>query len=128
MLKSVGGLCGWHAALPRRAAPPAWLRAHASTVRSTEVIQSQRDEIERLRIAGALRERRLAQTEALADLHRFSKDRPRFLEAVEALLEAKSKGKLIFREHIVEGIENFPEAFEMLFSGAKHGKLLIKVR
>lgn len=52
----------------------------------------------------------------------------RIPEAVEALLEAKSKGTLIFREHVVEGIENFPEAFEMLFSGAKQGKLLIKVR
>jgi NADPH-dependent curcumin reductase CurA len=52
----------------------------------------------------------------------------RIPEAVVALLEAKSQGKLIFREHIVEGIENFPEAFEMLFSGAKQGKLLIKVR
>jgi len=45
-----------------------------------------------------------------------------------ALLTAHKKGDLIFREHIVEGIEQFPQAFEMLFSGGNQGKLLIKVR
>jgi len=52
----------------------------------------------------------------------------RIPEAFMALLTAQKKGELIFREHVVEGIEKFPEAFEMLFSGGNHGKLLIKVR
>ncbi len=49
-------------------------------------------------------------------------------EAFIALLTAQKKGELIFREHIVDGIEKFPESFEMLFSGGNQGKLLIKVR
>ena len=52
----------------------------------------------------------------------------RIPEAVVALSTAQKKGELMFREHIVEGIENFPDAFEMLFSGGNQGKLLIKVR
>lgn len=36
-------------------------------------------------------------------------------------------GKLKYRETIVEGIENAPQAFLMLFSGKNLGKLLIKV-
>lgn len=52
----------------------------------------------------------------------------RIPEAFTALVTAQKKGELIFREHIVEGIEKFPESFEMLFSGGNQGKLLIKVR
>ena len=36
-------------------------------------------------------------------------------------------GKVKNREHIVEGIENFPSAFLRLFSGEKLGKLILKV-
>lgn len=52
----------------------------------------------------------------------------RIPEALTALATAQKKGELIFREHIVEGIEKFPESFEMLFNGGNQGKLLIKVR
>ena len=52
----------------------------------------------------------------------------RIPEAITALLTAQKKGDVIFREHIVEGIESFPKAFEMLFNGGNQGKLLIKVR
>lgn len=52
----------------------------------------------------------------------------RIPEAVTALSTAQKKGELIFREHIVEGIESFSKAFEMLFTGGNQGKLLIKVR
>ena len=38
-----------------------------------------------------------------------------------------AEGKLKSREHIVEGIEKFPDALLMLFSGANHGKLILKV-
>ncbi|MBU2237304.1 MAG: NADP-dependent oxidoreductase [Gammaproteobacteria bacterium] len=36
-------------------------------------------------------------------------------------------GKLTFREHIVEGIENAPQAFMSLFKGKNVGKLIIKI-
>lgn len=36
-------------------------------------------------------------------------------------------GKLKTREDIVEGLDNFPKAFDMLFSGANNGKLVLKV-
>jgi len=52
----------------------------------------------------------------------------RIPEAFMALLQGQQTGELIFREHIVEGIENFPAAFDMLFKGENQGKLLIKVR
>ena len=52
----------------------------------------------------------------------------RIPEAITALITAQKKGELIFREHIVEGVEQFPQAFEMLFNGGNQGKLLIKVR
>ena len=52
----------------------------------------------------------------------------RIPEAFIALLTAQKKGELIFREYILEGIESFPEGFDMLFNGGNHGKLLIKVR
>ena len=37
------------------------------------------------------------------------------------------EGKLKYRETVVEGIENAPQAFLMLFSGENFGKLMIKV-
>lgn len=36
-------------------------------------------------------------------------------------------GKLKTREDIVDGLDAFPKAFEMLFTGANHGKLVLKV-
>jgi NADPH-dependent curcumin reductase CurA len=36
-------------------------------------------------------------------------------------------GSLIFRQHILDGLESFPDGFEMLLAGANQGKLLIKV-
>jgi NADPH-dependent curcumin reductase CurA len=46
-------------------------------------------------------------------------------EAFMALLGWKMKGQLIFREHVLRGIESFPTAYDMIFSGANQGKLLI---
>ena len=48
-------------------------------------------------------------------------------EALEWLVPAWKEGRVKFREHIVEGIENFPDAFDMIFEGKNHGKLLLKV-
>lgn len=51
----------------------------------------------------------------------------RIPEAFMYLLQAKTKGEIVFREHIVEGIENFPAAMKMVYAGENHGKLLLKV-
>jgi NADPH-dependent curcumin reductase CurA len=48
-------------------------------------------------------------------------------EAFKQLLQWKHEGKLTYRDHVLEGLENFPQAFEMLFRGENTGKLLIKV-
>jgi NADPH-dependent curcumin reductase CurA len=37
------------------------------------------------------------------------------------------EGKIKYKEHMVEGLENAPEAFLGLFSGANFGKLVVKV-
>ena len=37
------------------------------------------------------------------------------------------KGQLKSKEHIVEGLESFPESLAKLFSGKNHGKLVLKV-
>ncbi len=51
----------------------------------------------------------------------------RIPEAFQALAQWRSSGDILFREHIVKGIERFPEALGMLFAGANEGKLLIEV-
>ena len=50
-----------------------------------------------------------------------------FKEGIDYLLNLKNKNKLIFKETIVDGIENAPKAFLKLFSGENFGKLLIKI-
>lgn len=49
-------------------------------------------------------------------------------EALSALAQGWEDGTIKFREHVVEGIESFPDAYEMLFDGRNHGKLLIDIR
>ena len=49
-------------------------------------------------------------------------------EAVAHILEWQAAGKLQFREHILQGIASFPQAFDMIFSGANQGKLLIDLQ
>ncbi|WP_164118582.1 NADP-dependent oxidoreductase [Sphingorhabdus sp. Alg239-R122] len=48
-------------------------------------------------------------------------------EALGWLVPAWKDGRIKFREHILEGVENFPDAFDMIFEGKNHGKLLLKV-
>ena len=50
-----------------------------------------------------------------------------FKEGLDYLLNLKNKNKLIFKETIVDGIENAPKAFLKLFSGENFGKLIIKI-
>ncbi|MBX9614354.1 MAG: NADP-dependent oxidoreductase [Caulobacteraceae bacterium] len=50
-----------------------------------------------------------------------------FPAAVMEMAGWVAAGKLRFREHVVEGIECFPTAFNMLFTGQNFGKLVIRV-
>ncbi len=53
-----------------------------------------------------------------------------FSRAAEAFNDLNlwvKEGKIKYREHIVEGIEKFPETLQMLFAGKNNGKLLLKI-
>ncbi len=52
---------------------------------------------------------------------------PRYPEARDALAGWLADGSLVTREHVVEGLEQFPEALRLLFGGAQLGKLMVKV-
>ena len=52
---------------------------------------------------------------------------PRAAEAITDLSEWVIEGKIIYKEHIVEGIDGFATALQMLFTGANTGKLVLKV-
>jgi NADPH-dependent curcumin reductase CurA len=52
---------------------------------------------------------------------------PRAQEAAQALGAMTMQGKLKAREDIVNGLENFPNAFNMLFTGENHGKLVLQI-
>lgn len=51
----------------------------------------------------------------------------RYVQAAEEIASWVAAGKLRSREHIVDGLDRFPEALLMLYSGANTGKLLLKV-
>ncbi|MFT6557381.1 NADP-dependent oxidoreductase [Sneathiella sp.] len=50
-----------------------------------------------------------------------------YAEGVKQLATWYSQGQLKFKEHIDEGIENFPSTLLKLFSGENFGKLVLKV-
>jgi NADPH-dependent curcumin reductase CurA len=52
---------------------------------------------------------------------------PRAAEAAMVMAGWLMSGKLKNREDIVEGFNNFPETFQMLFTGENNGKLVLKV-
>lgn len=52
---------------------------------------------------------------------------PRAQEAIDDLGNWLSKGKIKYKEHVVDGLENFSSALKMLFTGENNGKLLIKI-
>lgn len=52
---------------------------------------------------------------------------PRAMEGITAMGGWIAAGKLKTREHVVEGLESFPETFNKLFSGDNNGKLILKV-
>jgi NADPH-dependent curcumin reductase CurA len=50
-----------------------------------------------------------------------------FPAAIARMAGWLADGKLKFSEHVVEGLDQFPEAINMLFSGKNTGKLIVKV-
>ncbi|MFQ3322833.1 MAG: NADPH-dependent curcumin reductase CurA [Pseudomonadales bacterium] len=48
-------------------------------------------------------------------------------EAVVDLLTWQTEGKIKFREHILQGIDVFPQAVDMIYQGKNHGKLMLKL-
>jgi NADPH-dependent curcumin reductase CurA len=51
----------------------------------------------------------------------------RFPEAAAVMAGWMAEGRLKSREHIVQGLENAPDALRMLFEGGNTGKLLVQV-
>ncbi len=51
----------------------------------------------------------------------------KFPEAIKQLSEWLSAGKLTYKETIVEGFENIPQAFIDLFEGKNKGKMVVKI-
>ena len=52
----------------------------------------------------------------------------RFPEAQVELAGLAASGAIQTRDHIVDGLENAPEALNMLFTGANTGKVMVRVR
>ncbi len=51
---------------------------------------------------------------------------PRFGEAIGALAPLVATGQLKWKAHVVDGLENAPDAVKLLFSGDHDGKLLVR--
>lgn len=52
---------------------------------------------------------------------------PRAAEAFTDITDWLQQGKIKYREHIIDGIENYVSALNMLFTGKNEGKLILKV-
>ncbi len=52
---------------------------------------------------------------------------PRFGEAMQALQGWVRDGKIVHKDHVIDGLENAPEALKNLFENKYFGKLLIRV-
>jgi NADPH-dependent curcumin reductase CurA len=48
-------------------------------------------------------------------------------EAIEALAGLHQSGRLKYRVHVIEGLENAPTAMNMLFDGSNQGKLVVRI-
>jgi NADPH-dependent curcumin reductase CurA len=51
----------------------------------------------------------------------------RFPEAQAAMLGWVAEGKMQHSEHVVDGLENAPDALNLLFTGGNTGKVIVKV-
>jgi len=52
---------------------------------------------------------------------------PQFPEGIAAMAQWLQEGKLVYKEHVVDGLENALDAFHMLFDGRNTGKLIVKI-
>lgn len=50
-----------------------------------------------------------------------------FPQGIAAMGQWLGEGKLVYREHVVDGLENALDAFHMLFDGRNTGKLIVKI-
>ena len=51
----------------------------------------------------------------------------RYPEALKALSEWVSEGRIIRKYHVIEGLESAPEALSLLFTGENTGKLFVPI-
>jgi NADPH-dependent curcumin reductase CurA len=51
----------------------------------------------------------------------------RYHEFNEAMMQWLREGKIIYKEHLVEGLENAPSSFMGLLEGKNFGKLVVRV-
>jgi NADPH-dependent curcumin reductase CurA len=51
----------------------------------------------------------------------------RFPEGIAAMAQWLAEDRLVFKEQVVEGLENALDAFHMLFDGRNTGKLIVKI-
>ena len=52
---------------------------------------------------------------------------PQFPEGIAAMGQWLAEGKIVHREHVVDGLENALDAFHMLFDGRNEGKLIVRI-
>ena len=52
---------------------------------------------------------------------------PRYKEGAAQMGQWLREGKMVSKEHVEEGIDNFPEVLAKLFKGENFGKLVLKV-
>lgn len=50
-----------------------------------------------------------------------------YAKAIREMAGWMAQGKLVDKEHIVDGLENCPKALKMLFTGENTGKLIVKI-
>ncbi|WP_339804344.1 NADP-dependent oxidoreductase [uncultured Marinobacter sp.] len=53
--------------------------------------------------------------------------RPRFPEALEELQQWVAEGKIQWKDHIIDGIDNALDGLSLLFSGKNNGKLMVRL-
>ena len=51
----------------------------------------------------------------------------RYAEGGAQMAQWLGVGRITAREHVVEGLETFPDTLQMLFTGQNNGKLVLKV-
>ena len=52
---------------------------------------------------------------------------PRAREALAELTPLVASGELKWKAHVVDGLENAPDALQLLFTGAHDGKLMVRI-